>query len=105
MSCTSVAAISRRGLEATSFEFAIPARKLLDFCGCCFRTAPFIGAAMKRTVTKSIKRKARTQLPVSSAQRRRMEAELREAEERVALSALDALSAQIAILDGQGKIL
>jgi signal transduction histidine kinase len=44
-------------------------------------------------------------LPISASERRRMEAELRAAEEHVALSALDALSTHLAILDAQGKIL
>lgn len=58
---------------------------------------------MKRTVEKSTRR-ARGN-PVATAARHKMEAELREAEERVALSALDALAAHIAILDAEGKIL
>ena len=48
---------------------------------------------------------ARSRLPVSPLDRQRMEAELREAEERVALSALDGLSTHIAILDAEGNIL
>jgi hypothetical protein len=61
----------------------------------------------KRTVKKS-KRARAAALPeegISAHERRRMTAELREAEERVALAALDALSAQIAMLDGDGNIL
>src|ERR1051325_7619511 len=60
---------------------------------------------MKRTVKKSSREKRRTGPSVSAFERRQMEAELREAEERIALSALDTLSAHIAILDADGKIL
>ena len=61
--------------------------------------------AMKRKVIKSTNGKARSALGISVAERRRMERELREAEEKIALSALDALSAHIAILDAAGNIL
>src|SRR5688572_3443004 len=61
---------------------------------------------MKRTVGKSTgKERSRLRLPISTSEQRRMEKELRAAEEHVALSALDALSTHIAILDAQGKIL
>ena len=60
---------------------------------------------MKRSKGVNGSRMAETPHLISPAEQRQMEAELREAEERVALSALDALSAQIAILDDQGTIL
>jgi signal transduction histidine kinase len=61
---------------------------------------------MKRTVRKSTRRATmRSASSVSVLQRRQMENELREAEERVALSALDGLSTHIAILDARGRIL
>jgi signal transduction histidine kinase len=60
---------------------------------------------MKRKVLKSTKARGNSPLAISAPERRRMEAELREAEERIALSALDALSAHIAILDTTGTIL
>lgn len=53
----------------------------------------------------STRGKTRSALPIAPADRRRMERELSEAEERIALSALDALSAHIAILDTEGNIL
>src|SRR6187455_528950 len=60
---------------------------------------------MKRTVKPLARTAARPRLDSSILVRRRMASELREEEERVALSALDGLSAQIAILDGEGNIL
>lgn len=60
---------------------------------------------MKRKVAKSTSKAVRESLPLTEAERRRMETELRHAEETVALSALDALSTQVAILDSKGTIL
>src|ERR1041384_6359231 len=61
---------------------------------------------MKRMVSKSTRRTAmRSRAAVPALQRRQMENELREGEERVALSALDGLSTHIAILDPEGRIL
>src|ERR1043165_9100417 len=61
---------------------------------------------MKRTVGKSTsKGKARLRPSINASERQRMELELRAAEEHVALSALDALSTHLAILDAHGKIL
>lgn len=60
---------------------------------------------MKRKVAISTKKSKRGGVTPSAAERRQMETELRQAEERIALSALDALSTQIAILDSQGTIL
>jgi signal transduction histidine kinase len=61
---------------------------------------------MKRTVRKSTeKSQARTRVAITLTTRRRMVKELRQAEEHIALSALDALAAQIAILDADGTIL
>lgn len=61
---------------------------------------------MKRTVTKPTRKAVpRSRWPVTAVERRRMESELRAAEEHIALSALDALSTQIAILDAGGTIL
>ena len=77
-----------------------------SFLAWCSRTPAFIAFGMKRTVTKPIKKTAaRSRLDVSAMVRRRMESELRTAEEYIALSALDALSTQIAILDSRGTIL
>src|ERR1043166_8143178 len=61
---------------------------------------------MKRTVRKFTRGTSpRPRLPISAAERRRLEAELRATEEHIALSALDALSADLDILDSQGNIL
>jgi len=60
---------------------------------------------MKRKVSKSTKAPAVPVDALPDAARRQMEAELRRAEEHIALSALDALSAHIAILDDAGTIL
>src|SRR5687768_14236978 len=61
-------------------------------------------AVMKRKVLKPIRRPVDPGKIISVATRRRMESDLREEEERIALSALDSLSAHIAILDGAGTI-
>src|SRR5262245_39513740 len=61
---------------------------------------------MKRKVRESGKRTAaRPQASLPPAARRCMEGELRAAEERIALSALDALATHIAILGADGTIL
>jgi signal transduction histidine kinase len=60
---------------------------------------------MKRTVSKSASRTRVDAPALSLIERRQLENELREAEERIALSALDALTAHIAILDREGTIL
>src|ERR1041385_943887 len=60
---------------------------------------------MKRMVRKSTKAAAHSRLRIPALERRRMETELRVAEEHIALSALDALATHIAILDGEGQIL
>src|SRR5687767_6712561 len=61
---------------------------------------------MKRMVGRpTSKAKARPRPADGALDRRRMITELRAAEEHIALSALDALSTHLAILDARGKIL
>src|SRR5205085_8102861 len=92
-------------IRASLFIVKLNARNYWNFLRQCSRTAPFITFGMKRMVRKLTKAPARSGLRVPALERRRMEMELREAEEHVALSALDALSTHIAILDGEGTIL
>jgi len=111
---TNVCMIKPKGARRTAFG-SYPRKSVGVFCDREVGLPPFIGSGtnrvpcvrMKRTVTKSTRKAAvpnRRDLRVPALQRR-MALELRAAEEHIALSALDALSTHIAILDGQGTIL